>query len=331
MRVDVLGKTLSLPQRCTCCGRTHSSDIPAAAGRNAGVKVLDSQAAAWRFPVCTQCLRHTTTWQSAARLASSIRFGGLGLAFVIVILGGFVALVLGVAMAFTLSALARHLRLREARRQCHPECAWAGPPVFYLGLSDDVVQSFEFAQLGYAADFMRLNLKKLIYLSSEALRLVQPDLDREAAQEAERQAIAHERMRIAAAEEAERKAIERERVRIAAEVAHDNNVYQKCIARIDTAKGPAGRRSAVEAGLRSLRQDHMRQQLMLEASRFEVSAAIAKAEGLKSSAAKLRTLSEALEAVRNDAVPDHLQVELIRSLETAIAKIEDEKNSIDMV
>jgi hypothetical protein len=34
--------------------------------------------------------------------------------------------------------------------------------------------------------------------------------------------------------------------------------------------------------------------------------------------------------VRNDAVPDHLQRELIRSLEAAIARIEDEKNSIDM-
>jgi len=75
----------------------------------------------------------------------------------------------------------------------------------------------------------------------------------------------------------------------------------------------------------------MRERLMLEASRSEVSAAFVKAEGLKSSSAKLRTLSEALETVRNDAVPDHLQVELIRSLEAAIAKIEDEKNSIDMV
>jgi hypothetical protein len=42
-------------------------------------------------------------------------------------------------------------------------------------------------------------------------------------------------------------------------------------------------------------------------------------------------LSEALDAVRNDAIPDHLQLEQIRALEAAIAQIEDEKNSIDMV
>jgi hypothetical protein len=41
-------------------------------------------------------------------------------------------------------------------------------------------------------------------------------------------------------------------------------------------------------------------------------------------------LSGALEMVRNDAVPGHLQRELIRSMEAAIARIEDEKSSIDM-
>jgi hypothetical protein len=287
--------------------------MPAAPGAtSSGVKVPSSQAAMWRFPVCAQCVRHTATWQSATRLARWVCLGGLVLAFLIMILGGFVALVLGVAMALGLSVLALYRERREARAQCHPECAGAGPPVFYLGSSGSV-EAFDFAQQGYAADFMRANLEKLVNLSGEARQLIQPDLDRASALEAERQAIARERMRIAA------------------EVAHDNDVYQKCIARIEAAKGPAGRRSAAETGLRSLRQDHMRQQLMLVASRIEVSAAIVKAEGLKSTPAKLRTLSEALDAVRNDAVPDHLQVELIRSLETAIAKIEDEKNSIDMV
>lgn len=75
----------------------------------------------------------------------------------------------------------------------------------------------------------------------------------------------------------------------------------------------------------------MRDQLLLQASRIEVAAALEKAEGLKTPAAKVRTLSEALDALRSDSVPDHLQLDLIRSLEEAIAKIEDEKNSIDMV
>jgi hypothetical protein len=288
--------------------------VSAAPGKTAGGATIPRKyAEAWRFPACDQCAQHVARWQSAAGFARWFRFVGLAVAVILMIRGGFGALLAGVVLAFGLAALAGYVRRREARAQCHPECAWGGPPVFYLGPSAEGFEAFEFAQPGYAGDFMRANLKKVRNLSADAMRLIQSDLDR------------------AAAEEAEKKAIERERVRIAAEVAHDKEAFEKCMARIEAAKGPAGRRSAVEAGLRSLRQDHMREQLLLEASRIEVSAALAKAEGLKSPAAKVRTLSEALDSVRNDPVPDHLQLELIRSLESAIAKIQDEKNSIDMV
>jgi hypothetical protein len=39
---------------------------------------------------------------------------------------------------------------------------------------------------------------------------------------------------------------------------------------------------------------------------MEVSDAVAKADGLKSTPAKLRTQSEALEMIRNDTVPERL-------------------------
>ena len=308
MRLEVRGRTIDLPLRCACCGRPHATVLPALPGVNIP-RVL---AAAWSFPVCERCARHAAYWQSATGLVRWLRIGGLAAAFIAGAAGCFGVLLALAAAALVLAPVAGVLRRREARTRCYPECPSAGAPVFYLG-SRGEIESFEFLQQGYAVDVMRANMKRLVHLSSEARRLIQPDLDREAAQEAER------------------KAMERERVRIAAEVAHDNEVYEKCVARIDAAKGLAGRRQALEAGLRALRQEHMRGQLMLQASRIDVAAALAKAEALKSGAAKLRTLSEALAAVRSDAVPDHLQLELIRSLEAAIAKIEDEKNSIDMV
>jgi hypothetical protein len=259
-----------------------------------------------------------------------LRFGGLGLVLLITCAGGGVSVFfIGGAMVLGLAALTTYLGSREARGLCHAGCASLGPPVTFIGSLGNI-DSFEFAQQGYAGDFMRANLAKLAALPHETQTYIQPDLDRVVAKEAERRAIERERARIAAAADAERKALERERVRIAAEVAHDNEVYAKSAARMESAKGAAGRRAALEAGLRSLRQEHMREQLTLEASRIEVSAALTKADGLKSTPAKLRTLSEALEVVRNDAVPDHLQRELVRSLEAAIARIEDEKNSIDM-
>ena len=310
MRIDVLGRGLNLPERCACCGRERSTEMPASPGP--GARITRSHAAAWRFPVCGGCVHHVARWRSAARLVSWLRFGGLGVALVATIPLGVVGLLLGVPAALGIAAVAGAARRREARALCSAECTRAGPPVLYFGSRGDV-ESFDFAEHGYATDFMRANLNRLVHLSSEARQLIQPDLDREAA------------------EEAQRNAIERERARIAAEVAHDNEAFTKCVARMEAAKGPAGRRQALEGGLRALRQNHMREQLMLHASRVEVSVALAKAEGLKSPAAKLRALNEALQAVHNDAVPDHLQLELIRSLEAAIAKIEDEKNSIDMV
>ena len=318
---NVRGRPFDLPQRCACCGLAASSEIPAAAGKNAGKAV--TQAAAWRFPVCAPCAHHVARLRTAHVFSRWLRFGGLGLVLLITFAGGGSGVFfIGGALVLGLAALTTHLGSREARALCHAGCAALGPPVAFIG-SFGNVDSFEFAQQGYAGDFMRAKLSKLAALPHETQSYIQPDLDRVAAAEAERRAIA-------AAADAKRKALEHERVRIAAEVAHDNEVYEKSAARMEAAKGAAGRRAALEAGLRSLRQEHMREQLTLEASRIEVSAALAKADGLKSTPAKLRTLSEALEVVRNDAVPDHLQRELIRSLEAAIARIEDEKNSIDM-
>jgi hypothetical protein len=312
MRTDVTGKPLHIPQRCACCGQPPSTEMSTVPGYKGADRVARSHAAAWRFPICTTCQHHVVRWQSTVALARWVLAGGGVLVLLFTIAGGGGGvLFIGGALVFGLSAAARYLRRREARAQCHEGCAWAGPPVFHLGEHQDV-ESFNFVQQSYAVDFMRANLTKLVNLSSEARALIQPDLDR------------------LAAAEAEKKALERERVRIAAEVAHDNEAYEKCMARMDAAKGPAGRKGALEAGLRSLRQGHMRDRLMLQASRVEVAAALEKAEGLKSKTAKLRTLSEALEALRDDAVPDHLQSDLIRSLEAAIAKIEDEKNSIDL-
>jgi hypothetical protein len=330
MRVNVRGRPLAIPQRCACCGQAPSSEMPAAAGKNAD-RVARTRAAAWRFPVCAPCAHHRARRRTAGVFARWFQVGGVGLVLLFTIAGGGATVFfIGGAMAFGLAALAGYMGRRGARALCHAGCASPGPPVILLG-SHDNIDCFEFVQKGYAADFMRANLARLTAQSSEAQSLIQPDLDRLAVADAERKAIERERLRIATEAEAGRKALERERVRIAAEVAHDNEVYERCVARMDAAKGPAGRKGALEAGLRSLRQEHVREQLMLQASRIEVSAALARADGLKSPAAKLRTLSEALEAVRNDSVPDHLQLELIRSLEAAITEIEDEKNSIDLV
>jgi hypothetical protein len=116
----------------------------------------------------------------------------------------------------------------------------------------------------------------------------------------------------AAQEETRRRAI----------IERDGEVFHRTLEKIEAAKGPAGRRAALQAGLSVLEQPDMRERLMVEASKIEVQAVLDKVDGLKTVAAKRRNLLAALEAIRSDDVPDDLQVQQIRWLEQALADLE---------
>jgi hypothetical protein len=121
----------------------------------------------------------------------------------------------------------------------------------------------------------------------------------------------------------------RQAIRIEAEArrqqalrAQEEMVLHQALAKLETAKGPAGRRSAVRGGLERLSIQELRDQLLLEASRIEVEAVLDKVDGLKTAAAKGRHLLAALESLRTDEIPDELQVQQIRWIEEALAALE---------
>lgn len=99
--------------------------------------------------------------------------------------------------------------------------------------------------------------------------------------------------------------------------------WQRLRLKLVSARGPAARRSVVERTLRTYPIE-LHDQVLLLASEVEVQAALAKAEGLKGVAPKRRVLSEALNFVRNDPVPDQLQATQIRWLEDALSALGDE-------
>lgn len=347
MRVDVSGKAFAFPPRCVCCGRAPNTEMFASA-------TLNARTGTWRFPACSHCLHHVATWQSAEGYAQGFMLLGIGVGLVSMFVIGAWGLVCGVVATIGLRVWARRARENDARSQCFHECASPWRAVSYLGWVRSV-ESFHFAQPGYALDFMRANLKKLINVSPEARRLLHDDFVRdameaaaeqraieeqrravEAQRVAEQQAREEQKRLLEAQRAAERRALEqqraaeRERLRAEAEIARENADYAKWLSKLEAAKGPAGRRASLEGGLRALKQRDLRDRFLLEASRVEVHAAIDKAEGLKSPGAKLRTLQAALDAIQNDPVPDELQAHQIRWLADAIAEIEDKKNSIDM-
>jgi hypothetical protein len=99
-------------------------------------------------------------------------------------------------------------------------------------------------------------------------------------------------------------------------------IIAETLGKIEAAKGPAGRRAALKAGLENLTKDSARNELMLEASRIEVSAVLDKVDGLKSATAKRRYLEAALNALRADEVPDDLQREQLNWQEAALGELE---------
>lgn len=105
-------------------------------------------------------------------------------------------------------------------------------------------------------------------------------------------------------------------------VAQDEAAFNDAVARVRDARGPKSRERALEAGLARLQQPHMRELLLLEASRLEVEAVLERVAGLKTKKAKERNLREALDRLLSDDVPDELQREEIAMLQQALGALE---------
>ncbi|MCA9619746.1 MAG: hypothetical protein KC731_12055 [Myxococcales bacterium] len=102
----------------------------------------------------------------------------------------------------------------------------------------------------------------------------------------------------------------------------DQLVLAEALDRVELASGPRSRDQALDWGLERIRQEHVRHQLRLEASRLEVRAVLDKVEGLKTPAAKRRNIEEALDRLRADRVRDELQATEIALLEAALRDLE---------
>ncbi|WP_437338443.1 hypothetical protein [Sorangium sp. So ce394] len=159
--------------------------------------------------------------------------------------------------------------------------------------------------------------------AAERLEALRAEIKQERRREEEARRRQEEAQRIE--EEARQQAIrvEEQARRERALRAREQEMLEQALTKLDAAKGPAGRRSAVRAGLDRITLPELRDQLLLEASRIEVDAVLEKVDGLKTAAAKRRHLLAALEALRADEIPDELQAQQIRWLDEALAALEE--------
>lgn len=96
---------------------------------------------------------------------------------------------------------------------------------------------------------------------------------------------------------------------------------QAVAAKLRAASGPATRRTILARALEGISEND-RKALLLEASRIEVEAVMAKVRGLKTVAAKRRNLEAALLALKQDEVDDELQAQQISWLQRALVELE---------
>jgi hypothetical protein len=102
--------------------------------------------------------------------------------------------------------------------------------------------------------------------------------------------------------------------------ARDASAYHEALSNVRLARGPTSRANALYAALAKIAQPHVREQLLLEASRLEVQAVLEKVAGLKTKSARVRNLQEAIARLKVDEVPDVLQADELAYLERSLAQ-----------
>ncbi len=299
MRVDVSGRMFCFPRSCVCCGAEPDAQLRISASKSRGKRVVHTTTHWWDVPCCSRCLAHQHTWAQADTSFNAVL--GLGAIFLVFLTfttcaGGLVAF----SVALLIGLLVRGRGRRKALAQCSSACAAPTPTARFTGW-DGSFHCFEFDSREYCGAFMVANSGKLVNVTPGGHQVLEAALGRKRGELETRRAHLLEEHKAAVAEDED---------------------YLRWIARIEGARGAASRRAAKEAALRALSRDDLRQRLICEAARIEVQAAFDKADGLKTSAAKLRTLRAAIEAVRAEDVPAEFQSSQVEALEEAIAHIE---------
>lgn len=254
------------------------------------------------FPYCQPCVAHVAAWDSTSGC------GLIALALIVAVvlgiamhpLAGLVAGVGGVAYA----ARTTSARRKQATQMCSPECACAQRAVTYVGWSG-TVETFDIMSEPYALRFMRSNLSKLVNVSPEILTKLH---SASAVSVGSTQPVNPLPTPQAPPVQPSRR--------------RGDAALLFWIEKIESAKGPAARRAALELALQDAELHERREEFIKAAAQVEVRATLDKVDTLKMDSAKRRHLVDALNALRADSAPDELQDAAIQRLEAALAELE---------
>jgi hypothetical protein len=318
--VEVSARKFMVPRECACCGAAAQVEVAATHTRTTGVRVIREDTRSLMFPYCNGCDRHSKLWASAASLAEMIFWLGIGVGIVAAFGAGLVAGMVCMAVGVMLAVGAYVHTRSQAQRMCGANCGSPSAAVVHLGWSGSV-SSFAFHSTRYAVSFAAGNGEKLINVSMELQRLlVARTAELQHKVESPRQnptpIARHAPPSLPAAPPMLAEAEPR-----TPGLGFQGAVVVDWIARIESYKGAEARRNALARALEEIADPRERCQLVLAASRIETAAVLDRVDGLATAAAKKRHLEKAIAELRSDDVPDELQAEQLRELESRLREL----------
>jgi hypothetical protein len=271
LTVQVSARRFAIPFECPCCGAPPDAELRVP--RQRGAIAAPDSASGLDVPYCSRCSRHAEAWDHAGVGSAAVLVLGV-IAFIVVSLVlakplfGLLALVASIPIALAVAGARR----KNAKAQCSESCAAPGMALHYLGWNGTLT-SIAFDSLTYAARFAEQNtgavletpqLRKLL----EAHRIARLQVPTPAAA-------------------------------VAVTAAPTAAEWQR---KIEEAKGPVARRTALVRALDAIVDVEARKQLVRAAAEREV--------------ASLGTdVAAAIVAVRAENMPEELAAELVAMLD----------------
>lgn len=232
-------------------------------------------------------------------LTMLVELSGCSVGVVLIVIsfavGNETAQMVTILLGLVLAIVAIFMQRSRARNMCSTTCTAPQPAVEYLHWHGSS-HSFNILSRNYAALFMLANTKKLVNVTEDGRQLMQwaiTQADATAVRDEDDDEI---RITVSASTPSTRVP------RPSAE-ASDHDRLVRCLSKLESLKGSASRRAAVEAAMKTITSEEIRKRLLLEASRIEVSAVLDKVDSLKTKSAKKRTLLAAIEEIKATRYP----------------------------
>ena len=274
LTVQVSARRFTIPFECPCCGAPPDSELRVP--RQRGANAAPDSASGLDVPYCSRCARHAEAWDHAGVGSAAVLVLGV-IAFVVVSLVlakplfGLLALVASIPIALAVAGARR----KNAKAQCSESCAAPGLALQYLGWNGTLT-SIAFESLTYAARFAEQNTGAV--LETPQLRKL---LD------------AHRIARLQVPTPA---------AAVSVSAAPTPAEWKR---KIEEAKGPVARRTALVRALDAIADADARRELVRAAAEREVASVGTSREDVEA----------ALAAVRAENVPEQLQAEVEAMLE----------------